>query len=135
MAKFYAQDFSITVAGTNLSGFINSAELTLEADELEVTAFGTAWRERIAGLRTGSVQLDFMQDYASSSVEATLYPLLGTIATVVIKPTSGTVSATNPSYTIPCLVTQHTPIAGAVGDVATFSVTWPTSGTVTKGTA
>jgi hypothetical protein len=132
MAKFVATDFKITVAGTDLSTSITSAELSLEADDKETTTFGTTFRTRVAGLKQGSVKLDFLQDFAASSVEATLYPLLGTIATVVITPTSGTASATNPQYSVPCLVTQIQPISGAVGDLATQSVTWPTSGTVTK---
>lgn len=132
MAKFFAQDFKITINGTDLSTSISSVEGTIETDDLETTAFGSGWRTRIAGLKQGSVKVDFFADYGASSVEATLYPLLGTIATVVCTPTSGTASSTNPQYTFPCLVTQHTPITGAIGDIATFSVTWPTSGTVSK---
>jgi hypothetical protein len=132
MPKFVATDFKITVAGTDLSTSITSAELSLEADDKETTTFGTTFRTRIGGLKQGSVKLDFLQDFAAGSVEATLYPLLGTIATVVITPTSGTASATNPQYTVPCLVTQTQPINGAVGDLVTQSVTWPTSGTVSK---
>lgn len=135
MAKFFAQDYKITINGTALSNSISSVEVSLEADELETTAFGDGWRNRIGGLKSGSVSVDFFQDFGAASVEATLFPLLGTVATVVVSPTSGTVSATNPSYTIPALVTEHTPISGAVGDIATFSVTWPSAGTVTKGTA
>jgi hypothetical protein len=32
-------------------------------------------------------------------------------------------------------VSQYTPIAGAVGDLATFDVTFPTVGAVTRATA
>ena len=135
MAKFYAQDYKITINGTTLSNSISSVEVSLEADELETTAFGDGWRTKIAGLKQGSVKLDFFQDYGASAVEATLYPLLGQIATVVVQSNSGTVSATAPSYSIPALVTQHTPISGAIGDIATFSVTFPTAGTVTKAVA
>jgi hypothetical protein len=76
-----------------------------------------------------------MQDFGASSVDATLYPLINTAATVVITPTSGTVTATNPSYTAVCLVNQYSPFASSVGDIATLSVTWPVSGTVTRATA
>lgn len=135
MAKFLAQDFKITVNGTTLSNSISSAEITLDAEDKTTTAFGDGWQTRIAGLKSGSVKLSFMQDYGASAVEATLFPLLGTIATVVVTPTSGTVSSTNPSYTAACLVTTHTPISGSIGDVSTFDVTWPTSGTVVKATS
>lgn len=135
MAKFSATDFKITINGTNLSTSLNSVELALESDDLETTAFGGTFRERIGGLKTGSLTLQFMQDFAAGSVDATLFPLFNTLATVVIVPTSGTVSATNPSYSALALCNSYSPVASAVGDIATFSVTWPTSGTVTRATA
>ena len=132
MAKFAATDYSVTINGSDFSSNLNSVELALEADDLETTAFGSGWRTRIGGLKNGSLTLNFMQDFGAASVDATLNPLLGTIATVVIKPTSGTVSATNPSYTAECLVNQYSPFASSAGDLATLSITWPTSGTVVR---
>lgn len=135
MPKFAATDFSVTVAGTDLSTSLTSVELTIEADDKDTTTFGSGYRSRVGGLKQGSVRLNLLQDFAAASVEATLYPLLGTIATVVIKPTSGTVSATNPSYTVPCLVTQVQPISASVGDIAVQQVSWVTSGSVVKATS
>ena len=134
MAKFAATDYKITINGTNFSTSLNSVELALSADDLETTAFGQTWRERIGGLKDGSITLNFMQDFGASSVDATLFPLFNTAATVVLVPTSSSVSATNPSYTATCLVNSYTPFASSVGDIATLSVTWPTSGTVTRAT-
>ena len=135
MAKFAATDFSVTVAGTDLSSSLTSVELNLEADDKDTTTFGSGFRTRVGGLKQGSVRLNFLQDFAAGSVEATLYPLLGTIATVVIKPTSGTVSATNPTYTVPVLCTQVAPISASVGDIAVQQVSWVTSGSVVKATS
>lgn len=137
MAIYAATDHKITVNGTNLSNVLSSAGLDLSSDELETTTFGGGWRTRIAGLKTGSVTLNFFQDFGASSVDATLFPLFngGSFATVVITPTSSAVSATNPSYTAICLVNSYQPYQASVGDVATLSVTWPTSGTVTRATA
>lgn len=134
MPKFAATDYKVTINGTNLSTSLNQVELALESDDLETTAFGGTFRERIGGLKTGSVTLQFMQDFAAGSVDATLFPLYNTIATVVIVPTSGTVTSTNPSYTATVLCNSYTPHSAAVGDIATLSVTWPTTGTVTRGT-
>ena len=135
MAKFAATDFNVLINGTNFSTNLNSVELTLSADDLETTAFGGEWRTRIAGLKSGSITLNFMQDFGSSSVDATLYPIFGSNATVVIKPTSATVSSTNPAYTAVALVTAYSPYSSSVGDIATLSVTWPTTGTVSRATA
>jgi hypothetical protein len=135
MAKFAATDYKVTVNGTNFSTNLNSVELAIESDDLETTAFGGEWRTRIGGLKSGSLTLQFMQDFGATSVDATLYPLLNTLATVVIVPTSGTVNSTNPSYTATCLVNSYSPFASSVGDIATLSVTWPVSGTVVRGTS
>jgi hypothetical protein len=73
-----------------------------------------------------------MQDYAAANVEATIYPLVGTTTTVVIKPTSAVVGATNPSYTIAgTFLASHTPVAGAVGELAMTTLSF-TGGTITK---
>ena len=134
MAKFAATDYKVTVGTVNLSTSLQSVEVSMEADDLETTAFGTEWRSRIGGLKQGSVTLSFFQDFAAASVDATLYPLFNTAATIVISPLSTAVSATNPSYTFTALVNQYTPFASSVGDIATLSVTWPVSGTITRAT-
>lgn len=133
MAKSILTDVKVTINGTAFSTQVKQVELTVQADDKEVTAFGDGWKTHIAGLKSGSVKLDFFQDYtATTGLEAVLWPLLGTLATVVVSPTSGTATASNPNYTFTALVTTVTPLTGAVGDVATESVTWPTSGTVVK---
>jgi hypothetical protein len=136
MAKFVATDYKVTINGTDFSSTINSVDLSIESAEVETTAFGSTFTTRVGGLKSASITLDFMQDFATGSgaVDSVLFPLLNTLATVVLVPTSGTVTATNPSYTALCLVNQYQPFASAVGDLATLSVTWPTSGTVTRGT-
>jgi hypothetical protein len=106
----------------------------VSVEEQDTTSFGSTARTRIGGLQDASVSLDFHQDFGASSVDATLWPLLGTQATVVIKPTSGTVTATNPSYTFTALVTQYQPFASSIGDLASLSVSWPVSGSITRGT-
>ena len=135
MAKFYAQDYKITIGTTNLSTSINSVTLDITADEVETTAFGSTYRTRIGGLKDASVSLDFHQDFAAGSVDALLFPLMGSTVAVKIAPTSGTVTATNPEYRFTALVTQYQPYSSATGDLATLSVTWPVSGEVVRGTA
>jgi hypothetical protein len=135
VAKFVATDYNVTINGSPFSSSLAAVTLDITSEEQETTAFGNDFRTRIGGLKDGSLTLDFHQDFGAGSVDATLFPLLGTQATVVIKPTSGTVNATNPSYTALCLVTQYQPFASNVGELATLSVTWPTSGSVTRATA
>jgi hypothetical protein len=135
MAKFFAQDYKVTVGTTVLSDSIASVTLDITTDEVETTAFGSTYRTRIGGLKDASVSLDFHQDFGAGSVDALLFPLMGSTVAVKIAPTSGTVTATNPEYRFTALVTQYQPFAGSVGDLATLSITWPVSGEVVRGTA
>jgi hypothetical protein len=135
LAKFFAQDYKITIGTAVLSTSIAAVTLDITADEIEVTSFGDSYRKRIGGLRDASVSLDFHQDFGAGAVDALLFPLMGTTVDVKIAPTSGTVTATNPEYRFSALVTQYQPFAGSIGDLATLSITWPVSGEVVRGTA
>jgi hypothetical protein len=136
MAIFVATDFSVSINGsTALASYLTQVELKTSVNDITTTSFGSTWVTRVAGLKEGTVTLQFNQDYAASTVDATVWPLLGTSATVVIKPTSTAVSSSNPAYTAVALVTDLTPVSGTIGDLSTFSVTWPTSGTVSRATA
>ena len=135
MAKFVATDYNITINGASFSSSLAAVTLDITVEEQDTTSFGSTARTRVGGLQDASLSLDFHQDFGASSVDATLFPLLGSNATVVIKPTSSTVSATNPTYTAVCLVTQYQPFASSVGDLATLSVSWPVTGAVTRATA
>ena len=137
MAKFYAQDYKVTIGTTVISDSIASVTLDITADEIETTAFGAAggYRTRIGGLKDGSVSFDFHQDFGAGSVDALLFPLMGSTVAVRIAPTSGTVTATNPEYRFTALCTQYQPYAGQVGDLSTLSVTWPTASEIVRGTA
>lgn len=139
MARIVLTDAKVTINGVNLSDHIASITLNESADVVETTAFSsTAAKTRVAGLRDNSVTLEFHQDFASSSVEATINgtsSLVGTVTSIVVQPTSGSVSATNPSYSFSALVSEWTSLNGSVGELSTASVTWPISGAITKATS
>jgi len=135
LAKFFAQDYKITVGTAVLSTSIAAVTLDITADEVETTAFGSSYRTRIGGLKDASVSLDFHQDFGAGAVDSLLFPLMGQTVDIKIAPTSGTVTATNPEYRFSALVTQYQPFAGSIGDLATLSITWPVSGEVLRGTA
>jgi len=135
MAKIVLTNPSITIGGVDLSDHINNITLETKYDIIETTTFGSTAKTRVAGLADNQITLDFMQDFAASSVEATIYPLLGTSTSIVIKPVAGTTTTTNPQYTVSALVADWTPLKGGVGQLATASVTWPVSGVITKATS
>lgn len=137
MGKFVATGTTVTLNGSDISGSVARAELVINAAEVDVTDFGSSgWTEIIGGLKSGSVSLDFHHDYGVGAVSALFQDLVGTIGTVTVIAANGTAaSATTPKYTAEVLVNSFTPISGAVGDLSTFSVTFPTTGAVTYATA
>jgi hypothetical protein len=133
--KFAATDFDINIAGTDFSDSIAAVTLDISRESLEVTAFGDSARRYIGGLQDSSVTLSFHQDFAAGSVDDTFFSNLGGTVAVIIKPTSGSVTSSNPSYTFNALVVQTTPFSSNVGDLATMDLTFPVDGQITRGTA
>lgn len=143
MARLVLTNAEVTIGGVNLSDHIASITLGSTYDVVETTAFaGTsgasgnvplAAKSRVAGLVDNSLTLEFHQDFAAASVEATIYPLLGTVVPVVVQPVAAAnISADNPTYSFNAVVSEWTPLNGAVGELATASVTWPITGAITK---
>jgi len=135
VAVFLNNGVSVTVNSVDLSDHVTAVTINRTFDELEVTAMGDSGHKFIKGLEASSVTIDFLNDTATGEVLQTLQAAWGTNVTVVIKQTSGAVSATNPSYTMTCLVNNTTDINGAVADLGTQSVTWNVSGTIAVATA
>jgi hypothetical protein len=133
MPRIVLTNAFISVGGVDLSDLVASVTLSETFDVVETTAFSsTAAKTRVAGLEDNSITLEFHQDYATSEVEQTIYPLLGTPAAVIVKPNGSATGAFNPSYTCSAIISEWTPINGSVGELATASVTWPVTGAITK---
>ena len=135
MSVYLSNGVVLTVNAVDLSSLVSSVTLNRSFDELEVTAMGDSGHKFIKGLEASSITIDFFNDEATSKTLQTLNSTWGTNTTVTVKQTSGATSATNPLYTMTCLVNNITPINGAVGDLSTQSVTWNVSGTVVVTTA
>ena len=134
MAKLVLTDAKVVINSVNLSDHITNITLDSKTDVIETTGFSQTSKNRVSGLTDNTVTLDFVQDFASSSVEATIYPLVGTVVAITVAPTSGAdVITSNPTYSFNALVSDWTPLKGAVGQLSTASVTWSISGAITKG--
>jgi hypothetical protein len=127
----------LTVNAVDLSTLVTSVTLNRSFDELEVTAMGDSGHKFVKGLEASSITIDFLNDEATSKTLQTLNSasVWGNNVTVTLKQSSAATSATNPLYTMTCLVNNTTPVNGAVGDLSTQSVTWNVSGTVVVTTA
>ncbi len=136
MAKYVVQNPVVVFAGGTISANVAQATIALEADDIEVTSFSSnGYRDRIGGLKSGTLSMELHQDFALASIDSTFFNNLGGTAAVAIRP-AGTAAAgsASPSYEFSVLVSEYSPIDSAVGDLATFSVSFPITGAVTRGT-
>ena len=135
MSVYLSNGVSVTVDSVDLSSLVSSVTINRSFDELEVTAMGDSGHKFVKGLEASSVTIDFFNDSATDKTLQKLNAIWGTSVTVVIKQTSAAVGATNPSYTMSCLINNITPVNGAVGDLSTQSVTWNVNGTIAVATS
>jgi len=140
MAALVLTNASVVINGINLSEFITSIAISTSEDVIDTTGMGSAGaRTRVSGLQDNSVTIEFNQDFAAGgpevSINAVGSSLVGTNTTIVVKPTSAAVSASNPSYSFSAVVAEWQPLSAAVGELSSISTTWPISGVITKAIA
>jgi predicted secreted protein len=137
MAKQVITNPVIVIGSGTVSANCAQVTINLTAEDVDTTNFGSlGWKERVAGLKDGSVSFEWQNDYAAAALDSTFFPLLGTAVAFSIKPAStAATGSSNPIYSGTLLVTEYSPVDSAVGDLATFSTTWPTVGAVARATA
>jgi hypothetical protein len=135
MAVFLNNGVVLTINSVDLSDHVTAVTINRSFDELEVTAMGDGGHKFVKGLEASSITIDLLNDTASAETLATLQAVWGTNTTVTVKQTSAVVSATNPLYTMTCLINNTTDINGSVADIAMQSLTFNVSGTIAVTTA
>lgn len=124
MAKYVVKTAVVTVNSVDISDHCSEATIETTRDEVEVTGFGSAYKEFLAGLADATITLQVFQDYAAGETHATLFSLAtsDTPFLVTVKPTNGAISTTNPNFEMTALIYTYNPHAGAVGQAATTPV-------------
>ena len=135
MAIFVLTDAKVTVNTVNLSDHDVSVTLDLKADTQDLTAFGATWKTNKPGLKSGSGTLEYNQDFATSSVDATLWAALGASVAFTAKGTSGANSTTNPEYQFNAVITDYQVFGQKVGEAARARVNFTIDGAVTRATS
>lgn len=123
-------------ASTALTTYLRKAVLNAEVEEQDATASGQGgWRQFVGGLKTGTLELEFNNDYTDGTVDSVLWALLGTTVAFKLRPDDAAIGVNNPSYEGNVVVGGLTPITGTVGDLATTGATWNVTGAVSRVTA
>ena len=125
MAKYTADDVYISVNGTVISDHVDSITIKETYGSKDVTGMGAAAHQNVLNkAKTCTIDVELIDDFAASQVYATLKGLVGssTAFTVIVKPTSATVSATNPQATMLALLPEWNPIDAKYEDVGKTNV-------------
>ena len=135
MAATVLRDAFVSVNGVDLSDHLRSVTLEYAADLQETTAMGDDFRTRLGGLKDWNMSLEFNQDFAGGSVDATLFAIVGNSVPVILRPSSGARATTNPEWRGNAILESYTPLGNAVGEVAIAPVTLQGNGTLARDTA
>jgi hypothetical protein len=139
MAIYLDNNVGLKIATVDLSEYVTSITLTQTFDEVETTSMGASAHQFSKGLESSTLQVDFLNDWAASKVQATLQAAYGTSVTALVVPVKGavstTISATNPLYTVSILVNNLTPVGtGGPEDYARSSMTFTCTSAVAYAT-
>lgn len=126
----------LSLNGTDLSEYTRKAEVTVEVEDKDVTTYASlGWKEVLGGLKSGELGVEFLQDVAATEIDSIMWPLLGTVVPFAVRLDQAAVGTSNPEYSGNVLINGWNPIEGSVGDEASVSRSYPTSGAVLRATA
>jgi predicted secreted protein len=121
-----------TGASRNISARANSATLSFTAEEMDGTAFGAEYRERIAdGLKDWSLDFAGLWDGSASQLDETLQGIMAACTSVCYGPSGSTSGAVQYSG---CAILQDYTVEGAVDAAVTFSATFAAASVLNRGT-
>ena len=112
-----------SAATTDITDQVSAATLTVTAEALEDTAFGSTSRTMTAGLFSNNLTLTVFASYATSESYAVLSALLGTKCYVKVSPASGANSATNPGFELTGTFLSAIPVINAsLGELSVYEI-------------
>jgi hypothetical protein len=130
------KDARVSWDGNVISSSVRALSLELGADAPEATAMGDNWRQFEAnGLKTASVEMELNWAAGSTTAVDSLFGStgkLGQSATLLLRPTTGSISASNPQYSGSFIVTGYTPMQGPVGDIHMANVSLQLAGALSR---
>lgn len=136
MAKQVLTIEYLSINAVDVSASTKKAELTLESEAQDTTTYGDAgWKTFLGGLKSGEISWEYLNDVAAAALDSQLFALLGTVVAFEVRVSNAVVGTSNPKYTGTVLIDKWQPVGGGIGDVNGASVSYKTSGAVTRATA
>ena len=131
MAIYTATGTYLLLGTLNVSDHTQSASITINYDELDITAMTNPGHPRIKGLASHTLQATLFNDQALSNIRSVLDAAKGTGIAFALGATGSVASATNPVYSGTIWCNGYTPINGSIGEVATIDLSFDLTTDVT----
>jgi hypothetical protein len=130
MATLVYTNAYVSIDSHDLSDHVKSVTLNYEAELLDDTVMGTAGtRSNKPGLKNWSLEVEFLQDYAASSIDSILFALVGANAfPVAVRPVNGAIATDNPEYSGQAVLESYPPLVGEVGALGMATASFKPSG-------
>lgn len=134
MAKTILDNAFLSVETVDLSDHVRSLAMNLKTDIIDATCMSNTYKDKLAGFTDWSVEVEFAQDYAANKVDATLFSLVGTTCSLVIRPDSAAKGATNPEFTGEGILVNYSPLDGKVSELNVTKCTFEGTATLSRAT-
>lgn len=127
----------VKLDANDISAYVRSVSVSTESATQDSHTMGDTWTEVELGLKSFTVELELKQSYTTAELDSILWPYFNNQSTIAleVRPTSAAVGASNPKWTGNCVLGSYTPITGAVGDLASTSITLTGVGALTRAVA
>jgi len=135
MATLVYTNAFIQINAVDLSSHAESIGLNYASEMQDETAMGDSTRVRKGGLKDWSIDVNWHQDFAAASVDATLFSLVGTTVCVEMRPQNICSTAINPIYSGIGVIESYNPMGGSVGALLDAPTTIQSAGDLSRATA
>lgn len=131
-------------ADRNVSGRLRKLSWTEKFDDHDVTCMGSSVRVRAIGLGESEIKFETLQSFSTGDLNENIDALVNNLRTVSqsglsflvrARPYNANRSATNPEYSMLCVMAERTLIDAQVGDPLMNPITFLSAGDITRATA
>lgn len=136
MAILVFTDCFVLVNSVNISDHVKSATLSYNAAMLDNTVMTMTTKSNTPGLKEWGLEIEVLNDYAVSSIDATIFALVGAAAFAIeVRPSSAARSTSNPGFTGNGVLASYDPINAKIGDLATAKISIKCAGALSRQTS
>lgn len=115
----------VTVNSVDLTDQAIEAVLTLNYTAQDASSFASSSRSYVSGMGDHELVVTLYMSYAATETYATLKSLVGTQTNVMVQPTTGAESATNPKMILTGAYLESLPVMNAqLGSLSTIQITF-----------